>query len=584
MCSSHEEKNYANRWCVNCDAVKKMLRMRFILVLSSLFFLNAEVVAQQKAQWYKSAVIYNLDVEVFKDSNGDGTGDFDGLTSRLGYIDSLGADVIWLAPFQPTPGQDDGYDITDFYNIDPHLGGMPDFMKFMQRAKELGIRVIIDLVVNHTSIQHPWYQQARRSPQSPYRQWYVWSKDRPQNYNVGMVFPGVQPDIWTYDSIAGEYYYHRFYRFQPDLNTEYQPVWDEIKKIIRFWMDKGVVGFRLDGVPFLIEVPTKKGDRYPHRFGLLQDLRQYVESINKDAVILGEANVLPEEQINFFGKKGDGIHMMLNFYVNQHIFYSLTTKSAGPLKDALRATKEKPPLSQWGQFLRNHDEVDLGRLSKRERQQVYDEMGPEKNMQLYNRGIRRRLAPMLHNDPDRIRMAYSLLFSLPSTPVIRYGDELGMGDDLNLKERLSVRTPMQWNKSLHAGFSPAGTTVRPLVIETPYDSSVVNVKDELSDKNSLLNFTRQLIALRKAHPVVALGSWELMRTGSEHTMAIIYSNGAEKVMIVHNLSDKRQHVKIRTTDEDREWKDAISEDNLRAGKSLSFDLPGYGYRWLVAAP
>jgi maltose alpha-D-glucosyltransferase/alpha-amylase len=532
-----------------------------------------------QTQWYKSSVIYTLDVEVFRDSDGDGTGDFNGLTSRLGYIDSLRADAIWLAPFQPSPNRDDGYDITDFYSVDPHLGTMQDFMKFMQRAKELKLRVIMDLVVNHTSDQHPWFKEARSSPQSPFRQWYVWSKERPSNYNKGMVFPGVQPDIWSYDSVAGEYYYHRFYSFQPDLNTQHEPVWNEIKSIIRFWMEKGVTGFRLDGVPFVIEVPQKKGTRYPHQFELLTDLHRYVEAINPDGVILGEANVLPKEQSDFFGENGDGINMMLNFFVNQHIFYSLATRRAEPLKDALLATRKKPEASQWAQFLRNHDEVDLGRLSKKERQKVYDDMGPLKTMQLYDRGIRRRLAPMLQNDTARIRFAYSLLLSLPSTPVFRYGDEIGMGDDLSLKERLSVRTPMQWDHSLHAGFSSADTTVRPVVKVAPYDSSRVNVKDQQADKTSLLRWTQQMIGLRKQLPAVALGSWELVDTGSENTLAILYTLESTKVLIVHNFSDHDQRVKIKATHEDHEWKDAITSETV--DRTLVMNLPRYGYRWLV---
>jgi maltose alpha-D-glucosyltransferase/alpha-amylase len=538
------------------------LSMRW--VAATLLFIATTTFAQQNP-WYKSSIIYTLDVEVFKDSNGDGVGDFNGLISRLGYIDSLGADVIWLAPFQPTPNQDDGYDISDFYNVDPRLGTMNDFLGFMKRAKDLGIRVIIDLVVNHTSNQHPWFKDARTSPQSPYRPWYVWSKDRPANYDEGMVFPGVQKDIWSYDTLAGEYYYHRFYWFQPDLNTQHKPVWDEIKKIISFWMEKGVSGFRLDGVPFVIEVPQKKGTRYPHQFNLLTDMRQHAESINPEAVILGEANVLPREQLNFFGNNGDGIHMMFNFFVNQHIFYSLAARSAGPLKDALNATKSKPPAAQWAQFLRNHDEVDLGRLSNKERQQVYDDMGPSKNMQLYDRGIRRRLAPMLKDDSARIRMAYSLLLSLPSTPVIRYGDETGMGDDLSLKERLSVRTPMQWDHSRNAGFSSAQRTVRPVISQSPYDSSIVNVKDQEEDSASLLNWMRKMIALRKKSPAIALGSWEILNTGTENVLAILYRYQDDSVLVIHNFSDKPQSVKIK----------------LPASKrALDFDLPGYGYRWI----
>jgi maltose alpha-D-glucosyltransferase/alpha-amylase len=541
---------------------RDIVSAKWIHTIGLLFF-TAFALGQGREPWYKSSIIYTLDVEVFKDSDGNGIGDFNGLISRLGYIDSLGADAIWLSPFQPTPNQDDGYDISDFYRVDPRLGTMDDFQRFILRAKELQLRVIMDLVVNHTSDQHPWFKEARSSPQSKYRQWYVWSKERPANYNEGMVFPGVQKEIWTYDSTAGEYYYHRFYRFQPDLNTQYKPVWDEIKNIISFWMDKGITGFRLDGVPFVIEVPQKKGTTYPHQFGLLTDLRRHAESINPDAIILGEANVLPKEQLDFFGKTGDGLHMMFNFFVNQHIFYSLTTGSAGPLKDALRATKKKPRNGQWAQFLRNHDEVDLGRLSNKQRQQVYDDMGPSKNMQLYDRGIRRRLAPMLKNDSARIRMAYSLLLSLPSTPVIRYGDEIGMGDDLSLKERLSVRTPMQWDHSVSAGFSSTRDIVRPVVVEPAYDYHRVNVKDQQADSGSLLNWTRAMIGLRRSMPAIALGSWKILRTGTASALALMYSYGDKRVLVVHNLSANSLHINIR----------------FKAHKRIKMDLQGYGYRW-----
>jgi maltose alpha-D-glucosyltransferase/alpha-amylase len=533
----------------------------FLLPLTLVVFIKSGL-AQSNPPWYKSAIINTLDVEVFKDSNNDGVGDFKGLTSRLGYIDSLGADAIWLAPFMPTPNKDDGYDISDFYSIDARFGTMDDFSQFIQRCKELGIKVIIDLVINHTSDQHPWFIQARSSPQSPYRQWYVWSKERPDNYNKGMVFPGIQPDIWSYDSLAGEYYYHRFYSFQPDLNMQYEPVWNEVKKIIAFWMKKGIYGFRLDGVPFVIEIPQKKGVDYPHEFNKLAEMRSVATGINPDAVILGEANVLPAEQLDFFGKNADGLNMMLNFFVNQHIFYALTTRSAGPLQDALRATKKKPPSAQWAQFLRNHDEVDLGRLSDKQRQQVYDDMGASKNMQLYDRGIRRRVAPMLKYDTGRIRMAYSLLLSLPSTPVIRYGDELGMGDDLNLQERLSVRTPMQWDHSVNGGFSKAGNTVRPVIED--YDH--INTKDEELDPASLLNWTKKMIQLRKDHPAVSLGEWTIVDCNTEDVLAILYTYGPSKILILNNLSDKPHRVRSRP---------------VRHKKRLTRDIEGYGYRWIT---
>ena len=373
------------------------LTMLLAIILPALVFTNCNNTKTQEIDqeqmistdstddlWYKHAIIYTLDVEVFKDSDGDGIGDFNGLISRLGYIDSLGVDAIWLAPFQPTPNRDDGYDVSDYYFVDRRLGGMDQFNAFVKKAGEADLKVMMDLVVNHTSDEHPWFAQARQDENSKYHNWYVWSDDRPKNYDKGMVFPGVQDAIWTRDSVSGKYYYHRFYEFQPDLNVQNSEVQAEIKKIIKFWMDKGIKGFRVDAVPFFIEIPQKTGEKFEHQYELLSDMRTYVESLDKEAVILGEANVLPDENKNFFGENGEGMPMMFNFFANQHLFYALATGEVKPLTDALIKTKEIPKDAEWGQFLRNHDEVDLGRLTKKEREQVYEVFGPEKHMQLYD--------------------------------------------------------------------------------------------------------------------------------------------------------------------------------------------------------
>jgi len=530
---------------------------------------------QTAALWYKNAIIYTLDVEVFKDSDGDGVGDFKGLTSRIGYIDSLGTTVIWLAPFQPTPNRDDGYDISDYYGIDKRLGTLADFKDFLHAARERNIKVIMDLVVNHTSDKHPWFEDARKGKHTLHHNWYVWSDDRPSNYDKGMVFPGVQQSIWTFDASAHQYYYHRFYDFQPDLNMQNPAVKEEIKKVIRYWLHLGLDGFRLDGVPFFIEIPEKKGDRFEHQFELLTEMHLLVDSINPQAVILGEANVLPKESKDFFGKDGNGMHMMFNFFVNQHLFYALASEQGKPLEKSLEETKAIPTSCAWGQFLRNHDELDLGRLSNKERQQVYDSFGPGKNMQLYDRGIRRRLAPMLNNDRQHLELAYSLLLSLPSTPVLRYGDEIEMGDDLSLKERLSVRTPMQWNNTKNADFTTNRKPVLPVIDAGIYSYQHVNVAASKLDNNSLLNWLRRMIALRKKHPEIAYGNWKIIKTNAPEVIAMLYTWQGKQLLVVHNLDDAPKHIAINI--DGKTMKDLLHQAVYTAD---NLSLIGHGYKWI----
>ncbi len=389
-----------------------------------------------KDLWYKNALVYCVNVGTFLDSNGDGIGDFEGLVRRLDYIAGLGATCIWLHPFQKSPRRDDGYDISDYYQVDPAYGTLGDFVDFTHQAHQYGMRVLIDLVVNHTSDQHLWFQQARKDPKSKYRDYYVWSKKRPHTHDEGMVFPGVQKTTWTFDTAAKAYYFHRFYRFQPDLDTSNPAVQAEIRKIMGFWLQLGVSGFRMDAIPFVIESKGAEKARHPRQYSMLRDIREFLQWRRGDAVILAEANVLPDDDLHYFGDDGDRMHMMFNFQVNQNLFYALAAHDVRPLVKALQATRPRPASAQWGQFLRNHDELDLGRLTERQREKVFAAFGPDKHMQLYHRGIRRRLAPMLSGDRRRMELAYSLLFSLPGTPVLRYGDELGMGDDLALKEQL----------------------------------------------------------------------------------------------------------------------------------------------------
>jgi maltose alpha-D-glucosyltransferase / alpha-amylase len=530
--------------------------------------------------WYKNAVIYSLNVGTFMDSNDDGIGDFEGLSRRLDYLAGLGITCIWLQPFQPSPYRDDGYDISDFYGVDPRHGSSGDFVDFTHQAKQRGIRVIVDLVVNHTSDQHRWFKSSRSEKDSKYRDWYTWSKKRPKDYRKGMVFPGVQESTWSFDKVAREWYYHRFYEFQPDLNIENPAVQTEIQRIMGYWLELGVSGFRVDAVPFVIETQGV-GQKQVRQYDYLTELRNFLQWRVGDAILLGEANVVPEEDDNFFGSEGDRMHMMFNFYVNQHAFYALASADVRPLARALRATAKIPEYAQWASFLRNHDELDLGRLTKEQRNLVYEKFGPDESMQLYARGIRRRLAPMLGSRPH-LELAYSLMFSLPGTPVLRYGDEIGMGDDLDLKERNSVRTPMQWSDDAQAGFSTVKKTILPVISKGPYSYERVNVEAQRRDINSLLNWTERLIRLRKECPEIGWGTYQILNTGDSSVLGMRYDWRNNSVITLHNFNERPRSVTI-----DPGEKNGALLANLFAGEHShagpggkhKIILEGYGYRW-----
>lgn len=533
--------------------------------------------------WYKNAIFYSLDLETFMDSNGDGVGDFEGLTSRLDYLAALGVDVLWLAPFQPTPNRDNGYDISDYYGVDPRHGSAGDFVEFVHQAKKRGFRVLMDLVVNHTSVDHRWFQEARRDPDSIYRDWYVWSEKRPPDWDTGMVFPGVQKTTWTWEAKVGAYYFHRFYDHQADLDFDNPAVRREVQRIAGYWLELGVDGFRLDAVPFLIEHPGRSGKRGPSslRFEYLEELRTFTQWRLGESVLLGEANVKPRDSARYF-RDGHGLHMMFNFWVNQHLFYALASGDARPLGKALEATRELPPTAQWAQFLRNHDELDLGRLKEPQRQRVFERFGPEPEMQLYHRGIRRRLAPMLGNR-EQSELAYSMLFALPGTPVIRYGDEIGMGEDLSLEERDAVRTPMQWSSEPGAGFSTASKLVHPLISEGPHSYHHVNVEAQKRDPGSLLRWMSRLIRLRKETPEIGWGSWRLVDSGSAAVLAIAYEWRDTAVLTLHNFSDHPREVTLawpRNNGTER-LLDLMGNDHVDRGARGSFAVPlrAHGYRW-----
>jgi maltose alpha-D-glucosyltransferase / alpha-amylase len=531
--------------------------------------------------WYKNAVIYCLNVETFLDSNGDGVGDFVGLTDRLPYLAGLGVTCLWLLPFFPSPNLDDGYDVSDYYGVHPRTGTFGDFVEFMNHARQLGLRVIVDLVVNHTSDRHPWYRAARRDPDSPYREYYVWSKKRPRNWNQGMVFPGVQKETWTRDPVAKEFYFHRFYDFQPDLNTHNPAVKEELMRIMGFWLQLGVSGFRMDAVPFLIE--RKGAGVKPTRdYELLHEMRDFLQWRCRDAIMLAEANVPPGQSMQYFGEQGDRLQMMLNFWVNQRMFYTLATGDTAPLKEALVATYERPYAAQWGIFLRTHDELDLGRLTELQRARVFEAFAPEKRMQLYNRGIRRRLAPMLNNDRRRIELANSLMFTLPGTPVIRYGDEIGMGDDLRLPERYAARTPMQWSSHRHGGFTAGRRVLRRLVNDPIYGYRHVNVADQRRDPNSLLNWTERIIRTRKECAEISWGDWKILPRLPDPVLGMRYDWNDRSTIVLHNFADRPCAVRLHVDGPQRcRLVNLLSQDTSEAddsGRHL-VQLEPYGYRW-----
>jgi maltose alpha-D-glucosyltransferase / alpha-amylase len=537
-----------------------------------------------KDLWYKNAIIYSLNVESFLDSNGDGIGDFEGLSRSLDYLQGLGVTCLWLAPFQKSPRRDHGYDISDYYQVDPRFGTLGDFVDFTHEANQRGIRVMMDLVINHTSDQHPWFQEARSDPASPYRDYYVWSDTKPDDAHKHVVFPGVQESTWTRDPVARKYYFHRFFKFQPDLNMENPRVLAEVRKIMGFYLQLGICGFRMDAIPFVIEGKSTQS-RKPMNYDLLRDFRQFLQWRSRDAIILAEANVEPKHSIRYFGEDGERLQMMFNFWVNQNAFLAMATGDTKPLVRALEQTRDRPASAQWGHFMRNHDELDLGRLSERQRQAIFDAMAPEPDMQLYERGIRRRLAPMLHGDMRRLQMAYSLMFALPGTPVLRYGDELGMGDRLDLPERDCARTPMQWSGEAQAGFSHAEKLVRPVIDKGPYAYTQVNVADQRRDPESLLNWTARMIRLRKELPEIGWGEYEVLDTGWPGVLGLRYTWRNNSVVILHNLTDEAAEISLRLPGErNRQLVNLLTGDHSHGDRrgTHRIIMEPYGYHWYRA--
>lgn len=534
--------------------------------------------------WYKNAILYCIDVETYMDANGDGIGDFEGLTQRLDYIAGLGITCIWLMPFYPTPNRDNGYDVMDYYSVDPRLGTLGDFVEFTRQARDRGIRTIVDLVVNHTSTQHPWFQAACQDKDSKYRNFYIWSDEKPKDAHEGVVFPGVQETTWTYHEQAGTHYFHRFYDHQADLNIANPEVREEIQKVMGFWLELGVSGFRIDAAPFLVELKgieaqADVADAYLY----LKEMRNFLSWRRGDAILLAEANIPMENVPDYFGN-GDKMQMLFSFIVNQHVFLALAQEQADPIIRGLKAPPEIPEIGQWAHFIRNHDELALEKLSEAEREEITVKFAPDKEkMWVYDRGVRRRFPPMIAGDQRRLELAYSLMFTLPGTPVLFYGEEIGMGDDLSLKERDPIRTPMQWSKEGNAGFSGASPDqlIRPVITEAEYSYQCLNVIDQRRDPKSLLNWMERAIRTRKECPEFGWGKWNYIETGNAQVFAHRCEWLGSAMIAVHNLAREACSVTLKL-DSETALVDLFGDQQYEPVESPSHcvQLEGYGYRWL----
>jgi trehalose synthase len=523
--------------------------------------------------WWKNAVLYCVDAEMFLDSDGDGCGDLVGLIERIDYLAGMGVSCLWLMPFYPSVQRDDGYDITDFYGIDERLGTPGDFAELIRTAADRGIRVIADLVVNHTSDQHPWFQAAR-DPDSPYHDFYVWADEKPEEKPGDVVFPDQETSNWEYDRKAKQWYLHRFYSHQPDLNVANPAVRDEIAQVVGYWLQQGLAGFRVDAVPFLIEPTGTPDGAIPDPHELLRDLRSTIGRRRGEAVLMGEVNLPPDQQRQFFGDEdGDELHMVLNFTVNQAMYLAFARGEAEPLSRALRSLPEIPHECQWANFVRNHDELTLDKLSESEREEVFAAFGPEPEHQLFGRGLRRRLPSMVGDDQDRIRLAYSLAFSLPGTPVLFYGEEIGMHESPEIPGRMSVRSPMQWSSEPNRGFTTADEPGRPLA---PGDAEVAAQR---RDPDSLLTWMELLIRRRRECPELGWGELTILDAGDPAVLAHRSDWEDTAVLAVHSFAEEPREVSLEVGDAEA-LVDQFGTDELEPrGGRVTVELGRYGHRW-----
>ena len=532
--------------------------------------------------WFKNAVFYEVYVRAFADGNGDGHGDLNGLISRLDYIKDLGVDCIWLLPIYPSPLKDDGYDIADFYGILPEYGTLEDFQKLLLEVHKREMRLITDLVLNHTSDQHQWFQLARTGTDSPYHDYYVWSETDEKYADARIIFLDTEKSNWTWDATAEKFYWHRFYASQPDLNYENQAVKKEMLNIIRFWLEAGVDGFRVDAVPYLFEKEGTNCENLPETHAYLKDIRKFVDSEFQDRVLLCEANQWPEDVREYFGK-ADEFHMGFHFPLMPRIFMALKRENRTPIIDILQRTPEIPESCQWCTFLRNHDELTLEMVTEEEREWMWSEYAPEDRMRL-NLGIRRRLAPLLDGDKRKIELAYSLLFSLPGSPVIYYGDEIGMGDDIWMPDRNGVRTPMQWDGSNNAGFSSANPQklYSPIIKNGKYSFREVNVAVQRMDQNSLFNNVKRMIQIRKEIDAFGWGDLNWINDGGETIAAYIRTYEDMRVLVINNLSGETISLEFLNGITHSAFQDLFSENKGFDMEQVNLPefLKPYEYKWL----
>ena len=502
--------------------------------------------------WYKTAVFYELHVRGFQDGNGDGNGDFRGLTERLDYLQWLGVDCVWLLPMYPSPLRDGGYDVSDYFSILPDYGTLGDFYDFLEAAHARGIRVIADMVMNHTSDQHPWFQEARK-PGSPKRDWYVWSNTDKRYQDARIIFVDTEASNWTWDHEAQAFYWHRFFSHQPDLNYDNPEVQDAMLEAIRFWLDMGLDGFRLDAVPYLFEREGSNCENLPETHEFLKRVRKEVDDKYPDRLLLAEANQWPPDVVPYFGD-GDECHMAFNFPVMPRMFMALRREDRTPIVEIMNRTPKIPDTAQWGLFLRNHDELTLEMVTDEERDYMYEEYAKDPRMKL-NLGIRRRLAPLLDNGRDEMELLHAILFSLPGSPVLYYGDEIAMGDNVYLGDRDGVRTPMQWTGDRNAGFSRAdfAQLYAPPLMDPVYGFQAVNIEAQLRTPTSLLRWLKRFIALRKEHPVFGLGDYLPLEPSNPKVFAHIRTYEEDVVLCVHNVARSAQAVELDLSAYEGRW-------------------------------
>jgi maltose alpha-D-glucosyltransferase / alpha-amylase len=530
--------------------------------------------------WYQNAVFYELYVRAFFDSDGDGQGDFNGLTQKLDYLKDLGVDCLWLLPIYSSPLKDDGYDISDYYNIQSDYGTFDDFKSLIKESHQRGLRVIMDLVMNHTSDAHPWFQAARSDRNSPYRDYYVWS-DTDQKYSdARIIFIDTERSNWTWDPVAGQYYWHRFYSSQPDLNYDNPAVRAEMLNVMKFWLELGVDGFRVDAVPYLFEREGTNCENLPETHTYLKEMRRFIGKNYPDCILLCEANQWPNDVRAYLGD-GDEFHMAFHFPLMPRLFMALRRHDLAPIRWALKNTPPIPATSQWCIFLRNHDELTLEMVSEEDRQWMWNEYAPDHQMRL-NLGIRRRLTPLLNNDQRLIKLANSLLFTLPGSPVIYYGDEIGMGDDISLPDRNGLRTPMQWDSSPSAGFSLADKPFVPVIDGSLFGVHKVNVTNQKSAPDSLWNAIHQMIAIRKNHPAFGNGVYQWLDCGTNAVLVFSRYSSEESLLILHNLSPEPQTVHLDPGVKKPILTDLLTGRDFHLRENvLDIILAPYQYCWLI---